>query len=214
MLFTFRYVFLAKQFSTSSTTVVYGWQKLYKASEKVFCNSTIFGWGWLTWHSRLRFEKCIENLPDVIWITIESLSKSWIRMGCHFQSFSILVSILFFFCENWKFQHWKILHWDAYPKVNYACRSGCSKTVISTNFKHFLMVMGINLLGILLHTIRKVQFLSKNSTLTSFSPNFFMTIFLVNSKLSTAKKCKTAAFSWVFTQNNSTIFLGKSKLNY
>ena len=99
MLFTFRYVFLAKQFSTSSTTVVYGWQKLYRASEKVFCNSTIFGWGWLTWHSRLRFEKCIENLPDVIWITIESLSKSWIRMGCHFQSFSILVSILFFFVK-------------------------------------------------------------------------------------------------------------------
>ena len=49
---------------------------------------------------------------------------------------------------------------------------------------------------------------------TSFSHNFFLTIFLVKSKLSTAKKSKTAAFSRVFTQNNSTIFLGKSKLNF
>ena len=38
--------------------------------------------------------------------------------------------------------------------------------------------------------------------------------FLVKSKLSTAKKSKTAAFSRVFTQNNSIIFLGKSKLNF
>ena len=33
---------------------------------------------------------------------------------------------------------------------------------------------------------------------TSFSPNFFLTIFLVNSKLSTAKKSKTTTFSRVF----------------
>ena len=46
---------------------------------------------------------------------------------------------------------------------------------------------------------------------TSFSPKFFLTIFLVKSKLSTAKKCQTAAFSRVFTQNNSTI---ESKLNF
>ena len=32
--------------------------------------------------------------------------------------------------------------------------------------------------------------------------------------MSTAKKFKTAAFSRVFTQNNSRIFLGKSKLNF
>ena len=47
-----------------------------------------------------------------------------------------------------------------------------------------------------------------------FHPKFFLTIFLVKSKLSTAKKSKTAAFSWVFTQTNSKIFLGKSKLNF
>ena len=49
---------------------------------------------------------------------------------------------------------------------------------------------------------------------TSFSIKFFLTIFLVKSKLSTAKKSKTAAFSRVFTQNSKTIFLGKSKLNF
>ena len=49
---------------------------------------------------------------------------------------------------------------------------------------------------------------------TSFSPKLLLAIFLVKSKLSTAKKSKTAAFSRVFTQNNSTMFLGKSKLNF
>ena len=36
----------------------------------------------------------------------------------------------------------------------------------------------------------------------------------MKSKLSTAKKSQTAAFSRVFAQNNSTIFRGKSKLNF
>ena len=36
----------------------------------------------------------------------------------------------------------------------------------------------------------------------------------MKSKLSTAKKSKTAAFSRVFTQNNLIIFLRKSKLNF
>ena len=47
-----------------------------------------------------------------------------------------------------------------------------------------------------------------------FHPQIFLTIFLVKSKFSTAKKSKPVAFSWVFTQNNWTIFLGKSKLNF
>ena len=47
-----------------------------------------------------------------------------------------------------------------------------------------------------------------------FFTHIFLTIFLVKSKFSTAKKSKTAAFSRVFTQNHSTIFLGKLKLNY
>ena len=41
-----------------------------------------------------------------------------------------------------------------------------------------------------------------------------MTIFLVKSKLSTAKKSKTEVFSRVFNQNNSVIFFGKSKMNF
>ena len=68
------------------------------------------------------------------------------------------------------------------------------------------------------HTIRKVKFLSKNSILTkppniftNFSPNIFLTIFLVISKLLTAKKSKTTTFSRVFhpqKSTKSTIFSG------
>ena len=59
-----------------------------------------------------------------------------------------------------------------------------------------------------LHTIRKLKFLSKNSIMTKLCN------FLGKSKLSTAKKPQTAAFSRFCTQNNSTIFLGKSKLSF
>ena len=98
----------------------------------------------------------------------------------------------------------------------------------------------------MIHTIRKVKFLSKNSILTknqyfhefftqvfffdnfsheikavnskkvqnpniftSFSLNFFLSTFLVKTKLSTAKKYKTTTFSRVFHQKKSTIFSGK-----
>ena len=47
---------------------------------------------------------------------------------------------------------------------------------------------------------------------TSFSLQFFFTIFLVKSKLSTAKKSKTTTFSRVFSPRKSTIFFGKSLL--
>ena len=60
----------------------------------------------------------------------------------------------------------------------------------------------------------KSQIFVQKFNLTSFSPKTFLTIFLVKSRLSIAKKSKTAAFSRVFTQNISTFFLGKSKLNF
>ena len=66
------------------------------------------------------------------------------------------------------------------------------------------------------HTILKVQFLSKNSILTKpqhfheFFIQTFLTIFLVKSKLSTAKKSKITTFSPKKIDN----FLGKSKLNF
>ena len=69
------------------------------------------------------------------------------------------------------------------------------------------------------HTIRKVKFLSKNSILTKpqhfhkFFTKSFLTIFLVKSKLSTAKKSKTTTFSRVFHPKIDN-FLGKSKLNF
>ena len=64
------------------------------------------------------------------------------------------------------------------------------------------------------HTIRKVNFLSKNSILTEpqhfheFFTQFFLTIFLVKSKLSTGKQSKTTTFSRVFHPKKSTIISG------
>ena len=66
----------------------------------------------------------------------------------------------------------------------------------------------------LLHTIRKVKFLSKKSISRVFHPKSFLTIFLVKSKLSTAKKSKTTTFSRVFHPPKIDNFLGKSKLNF
>ena len=66
------------------------------------------------------------------------------------------------------------------------------------------------------HTIRKVKFFSKNSISTKpqHFHKMFLTIFLVKSKLSTAKKSKTTTFSRVFHPQKIDDFLGKSKLNF
>ena len=50
--------------------------------------------------------------------------------------------------------------------------------------------------------VQKFNFDKKPNIFTSFHPNFFLTIFLVKSKLSTAKKSKTTTFSWVFHPKN------------
>ena len=61
----------------------------------------------------------------------------------------------------------------------------------------------------------KIQFWQNPNIFTSFLPNFFfLTIFLVKSKLSTAKKSKTTTFSRVFHPKKIDNFLGKSKLNF
>ena len=52
----------------------------------------------------------------------------------------------------------------------------------------------------------KIQFWQNHNIFTSFSPNFFLTIFLVKSKLSRGKKSKTTTFSRVFHPKKSTIF--------
>ena len=54
----------------------------------------------------------------------------------------------------------------------------------------------------------KIQFWQNPNIFTSFSPKFFFTIFLVKSKMSTAKKSKTTTFSRVFHSKKSTIFTG------
>ena len=59
----------------------------------------------------------------------------------------------------------------------------------------------------------KIQFWENPNIFTSFSPQIFLTIFLVKSKLSTAKKPKTTTFSRVFhPKKKIDNFLGKSKL--
>ena len=60
----------------------------------------------------------------------------------------------------------------------------------------------------------KSQFWQPPKIFTIFSPKFFLTIYLVKSKLSTAKKFKTTTFWRVFhPPKKSTIFLVKSKLS-
>ena len=55
----------------------------------------------------------------------------------------------------------------------------------------------------------KIQFWQNPNIFTSFSPKFFLTIFLVKSKLSTAKKSKTATFSRIFhPKKNQQFFSG------
>ena len=73
----------------------------------------------------------------------------------------------------------------------------------------------------IIHTFRESQIFvqkfnfDKTPTFSRvFHPNFFLTIFLVKSKLSTAKKSKTTTFSRVFHPQKIDNFLGKSKLNF
>ena len=89
--------------------------------------------------------------------------------------------------------------------------------IISSFFPLFTLIFVQSLPN---HTIRQVKFLSNNSILTKtqhfheFFTQFFLTIFLVKSKLSTAKKSKTTTFSRVFHPKKIDNFLGKSKLKF
>ena len=61
--------------------------------------------------------------------------------------------------------------------------------------------------------VQKFNFDKTPNIFTSFSPKLFLTIFLVKSKLTTAKKSRTTTFSRVF-HPKIDIFQGKSKLNF
>ena len=61
--------------------------------------------------------------------------------------------------------------------------------------------------------VQKFNFDKNPNIFTSFSPNFFFSIFLVKSKLSTAKKFKTTTLSRVFHPIVFDNFLVKSKLS-
>ena len=58
------------------------------------------------------------------------------------------------------------------------------------------------------HIVRKVKFLSKDSILTSFSPNFFWLFFSWNQSCQQLKSPKPQHFHEFFTQIGSTIFSG------
>ncbi len=70
------------------------------------------------------------------------------------------------------------------------------------------------------HTVRNLHFLSKNSILTKprhfheFFTQIFLAIFLVKSKLSTAKKSKTATFSRVFLSQKIDNFSREIKVEF
>ena len=102
------------------------------------------------------------------------------------------------------------------------CNYTCHQTLylVYQKFKSDKTSMTI-IRKIQLHTIQKVKFFVQNcnfdqtpNIFTSFSPKIFLTIFLVKTKLSTAKKSKTTTFSRVFHPKKINNFLGKSKLNF
>ena len=87
------------------------------------------------------------------------------------------------------------------------------------NSTFFGMKNSQNSLYLLHHTVRKVNFLSKNSILTKpqhfleFS-KFFWQFFSWNQSCQQLKSPKPQHFYEFFTPKKSTIFLGKSKLNF
>ena len=62
--------------------------------------------------------------------------------------------------------------------------------------------------------VQKFNFDKKPNIFTSFSPQIFLTIFLVKSKLSTAKKSKTTTFSRVFHPKKNRQFSREIKVEF
>ena len=111
--------------------------------------------------------------------------------------------------SSWSdFNKWNLNHFFGFFAQNNNKKMN-NLAVPLTNF--FILVL---LVSLTLHTILKVKFLSKNSIFKSFSPKFFLAIFLVKSKLSTAKKSKITTFSRIFLPKKIDNFHGKSKLNF
>ena len=62
--------------------------------------------------------------------------------------------------------------------------------------------------------VQKFNFYQNPNIFTSFSPRFFLTIFLVKPKLSTAKKSKTTTFSRVFHPKKNRQFSREIKVEF
>ena len=86
-------------------------------------------------------------------------------------------------------------------KVSSHCFSKISKLSSCKVLKNILKKSQSRISAVcLLHTHywKSLIFVHKFNLITSFSPNFFLTIFLVKSKLSIAKRSQTITFSRVF----------------
>ena len=118
---------------------------------------------------------------------IKDYCSTWTMLmrnsGCHYQETKTEASQSFLIIQLlWHFYLTKILFqfpFLSFPKL----------------FRILILNRTMSMMNSI-HTILKVKFLSKN--FTSFLPKFFLTIFLVKSKLSTAKKSKPPTFSRVF----------------
>ena len=126
--------------------------------------------------------------------------NAWASIGSSGLDFLVLLSIFFFLAKIFLPVPWISDSRRLSPRIHNA----------STSWKK----------GPFLYTIWKVKFWSKNSILTKpqhfheFFTQIFLPMFLVKSKLSTAKKSKTTTFSRVFHPKKIDNFLGKSILNF
>ena len=152
---------------------------------------------------RVRFKKSLRGLD---WLTKIDLSQSekhslWTGPKCDW-----------YICSTDKFLGARITSFFPFlrRRTNKKFHSFLLKNLIFVQKLYVQLYFWIfcakNHTILVLHTIRKVKFLSKNSILTKpqhfheFFTQFFLTIFLVKSKLSTTKKCKSPTFSQVFHQ--------------
>ena len=77
------------------------------------------------------------------------------------------------------------------------CRSNATSAILTCVYKNRVQPI----LSEMSNFCQEIQFWQNPNLFTSFSSKFFLTIFLVKSKLSTAKKSKTTTISRVFHPN-------------
>ena len=171
-----------------------------------------------------------KNSNATYWVIFKHCAK------CLFIAFydSLLIFMKYNSCTIWK---WCVgICYDRWNMLTMICRFVCDDLwgeffkyaselrrnlndhcVIGIRCAHFFLLLfktyltpELHAKSSAIHTIRKVNFLSKNSILTNpqHFHEFFIPIYLVKLKLSTVKKSKTTTFSRVFHPPKSAIFSG------